>query len=218
MTGRFDQIGVELWQESGAVLERCAAGARWALMEDIKRVEVTSAQGVWDWLAAHHSGPSVWLVTWKAAHRDRYVSRDEVLDALIAYGWIDGRRMKLDDDRTMQLIAPRAEQVWARTYKARAERLIAEGRMRAPGLAALEAAKASGLWGASDAVDDLLVPDDLRAALDAAQASAWFDGAAPSYRRNVLRFMTQAKRPQTRAKRVALISDHAARGEKVPQY
>ena len=187
-------------------------------MADLERVELTSEQALWDWFAANHSGPSVWLVTWKAAHRDKYLSRDQVLDALIAHGWIDGRRMKLDDTRTMQLIAPRREQAWARTYKVRAEKLIAEGRMQPPGLAALEAGKASGKWTASDPIDDLVVPQDLRSALNARDASPWFDAVAPSYRRNVLRFVAQAKRPETRATRVATIADHAAKGQKVPQY
>lgn len=186
--------------------------------KDIERVEVTGPQGLWDWLEKHHSGPSVWLVTWKAAHRSKYVSRDQMLDALIAYGWIDGRRMKLDENRTMQLIAPRREQAWARTYKDRAERLIADGRMQAAGRAVLEAGKASGKWKASDPIDDLVVPNDLRAALDDARAGAWFDASAPSYRRNVLRYLAGAKRPETRAKRVCVIAGHAARGEKVPQY
>ncbi len=184
----------------------------------MSRVELCSEAALWAWLEDNHTGPSVWLVTWKAAHRDKYLSRDQVLDALIAYGWIDGRRMKLDDDRTMQLIAPRAQQAWARTYKDRAERLITEGRMRAPGLAALEAGKASGLWAVSDPIDDLVVPDDLRQALNDRQAAAWFDDAAPSYRRNVLRYLAGAKRVETRAKRIASISDHAARGQKLPQY
>jgi uncharacterized protein YdeI (YjbR/CyaY-like superfamily) len=186
--------------------------------DPVDRVEVTATSQLWEWLDRHHDGPSVWLVTWKAAHRDRYVSRDDVLDALIAHGWIDGRRMKLDAERTMQLIAPRRQQVWARSYKARAERLIADGRMRAPGRRAYDAARAGGDWDASDPVDDLVVPDDLRAALDGMGASAWFDAAAPSYKRNILRFLAQAKRPETRARRIDVIAGHAARGEKVPQY
>jgi uncharacterized protein YdeI (YjbR/CyaY-like superfamily) len=189
-----------------------------AVKPEIARVEVTSEAELWAWLEAHHTGPSVWLVTWKAAHRDKYLSRDQVLDALIAYGWIDGRRMKLDDARTMQLIAPRAQQVWARSYKIRAERLLAEGRMAAPGLAALEAAKTGDTWAHSDPTDDLVMPDDLRDALSARRAVAWFEASAPSYRRNVLRYIAQAKRPATRAKRIAQVADHAARGEKLPQY
>lgn len=180
------------------------------------QLEITTEDQLWTWLAANHAGGSIWLVTWKAQHREKYVGREAVLDALVAYGWVDGRRKRLDDDRTMQLIAPRAQQAWADSYKRRAERLIAEGRMAAPGLAALEAAKAGGLWTWSDPVDALEVPQDLRQALG--DASAWFDAAAPSYRRNVLRYIAQAKRAETRAKRVAAVANHAARGEKLPQY
>lgn len=62
-----------------------------------ERVEITAADELWGWLQKHQNSPnSVWLVTWKAAHPDRYVSRDTVLDALIAFGWIDRRRLKLD--------------------------------------------------------------------------------------------------------------------------
>lgn len=185
-------------------------------MDDIARVEIKDARALWDWLDQNHGGASVWLVTWKAVHPEKFVSRDNVLDALIAYGWVDGRRMKLDADRTMQLIAPRAQKAWARTYKARAERLIADGRMAAPGLAAIEAAKAAGLWDWSDPVDDLEIPQDLTDALGA--GTAWFEASAPSYRRNVLRYIAQAKQAETRAKRVAAVAEHAARGEKLPQY
>ena len=82
-------------------------------------------------------------MTWKAQHRDRYVSREVVLDALVAHGWIDGRRLKLDDDRTMQLISPRKQQAWAQSYKTRAARLEDEGRMHPAGCAAVERGQSS---------------------------------------------------------------------------
>ncbi|MEM1372836.1 MAG: YdeI/OmpD-associated family protein [Pseudomonadota bacterium] len=189
------------------------------IKHEFEKVEVTGADGLWAWLGAHHDqGRSVWLVTWKAAHRAKYVSREEVLDALIAFGWIDGRRMKVDDDRTMQLISPRKEQAWAQSYKSRAERLDAEGRMQPPGRAAIAESKRAGKWMASADIDALKEPDDLVTALDAQNARAFWDASPPSYRRNILRFIAGAKRPETRAKRVALTAAHAARGEKVPQY
>ncbi|MEM9797941.1 MAG: YdeI/OmpD-associated family protein [Pseudomonadota bacterium] len=185
-----------------------------------ERFEITGSDALWHWLAQNHDRPDgLWLVTWKkAADRDRYVSRDAVLDALIAHGWVDGRRMVLDDERTMQWISPRRRQVWARTYKQRAERLEAEGRMQPAGAAAVEAGRASGLWTASDPVDDLLVPADLRAALRTRQAETWFDGSAPSYRRNVLRWIAGAKGAATRESRIDIVTAHAARQEKVPNY
>ncbi len=183
------------------------------------RIEIHAEAQLWAWLGAHHARPdSVWLVTWKAAHRDRFVSREAVLDALIAFGWIDGRRMVLDADRTMQLISPRRQQAWAASYKARAERLIAEGRMQPAGLAALRAGQESGLWHASDPVDALIDPPDLTAALAEGGGAGWWAGAAPSYRRNVLRWIAGAKGADTRARRVATVADHAAEERKVPQY
>lgn len=183
------------------------------------RVEVQSAAQVWAWLEAHHrQSESVWLVTFKAEERSKYVSRDEVLDALIAYGWIDGRRLKLDEARTMQLIGPRKQQAWAQSYKDRAERLQATGRMQPSGLAVLAAGRASELWAQSDPVDALLDPADLTAALQTAGALAWWVKAAPSYRRNILRWIAGAKRDETRRGRIQIAVTHAQRSEKVPQY
>ena len=184
----------------------------------IAQVELKSEAERWSWLANHHTGPTVWLITWKTAHRDKYPSRDQVLGALAAYGWVDGRRKKLDADQAMQLIARRQQTKWVRTYKERAERLITEDRMQPPGLCAIEQARVNGQWEVSDPVDDLEVPPDLREALDLRQASEWFDDAAPSYRRNVLRFMATAICEETRAKWIMIIADYAAYGEKVPQY
>lgn len=184
-----------------------------------QQVEARSETELWDWLATNHpQADSVWLVTWKAAHRDRYVSREAVLDALIAHGWIDGRRMRLDNDRTMQLIAPRKQQAWAQSYKARAARMEAEGRMHPAGRAAVRQGQQSGLWHVSDPVDALIDPDDLTRALEAAGALTWWQAAAPSYRRNILRWIAAAKQDGTRAKRIDVAAGHAARGEKVPQY
>ena len=188
-------------------------------LDDRERVEVSSSIQLWDWLlTAHTQYESVWLVTWKAANRDKYVSRDEVLDALIAFGWIDGRRMKLDEERTMQLIAPRKEQAWAKTYIQRAERLESEGRMQESGRAAIEQAKASGRYDSMAEVDDLIEPEALMSALRAGKATTWWNNAAPSYRRNILRWIAKAKRDSTKEKRIANVVEHCIRGEKVPNY
>ncbi len=187
--------------------------------DDIDHVEIASAASLWDWLGENGGQEAgVWLVTWKAAHPDRYVSRDEVLDALIAHGWIDGRRMKLDADRTMQLISPRRQQAWAQTYKDRAARLEDEGRMTARGRDAIAASKAAGLWDAMADVDALEVPTDLAFALSDRGATAFWDAFAPSYRRNVLRWIASARTTPTRLKRIKTVADHAARAEKVPQF
>lgn len=185
--------------------------------DNFAKVEIDCTADLWAWLGAHHGqSESVWCVTWKKDTPEKYVSREDVLDALLAHGWIDGSRRKRDDGRTMQLISPRKQRAWARSYKLRAERLEAEGRMHAAGRASVVAGKASGLWSHSDPVDDLVVPPDLDDALGTARA-AW-DALAPSYRRNVLRWVQGAKRPETRAKRVAELAQSTARGERIPNY
>lgn len=187
--------------------------------ERFAKVEVTSPAQLRDWLSAHHGQrESIWLVTFKKHVSGKYVSVDEILDEVLCFGWIDGIRRKLDDDRTMQLLSPRRHQVWAQSYKNRAARLIAEGHMRPAGLAAIETAKRERLWDAMADVDALIVPTDLAVALEARPpAPASFAAQAPSYRRNVLRWIKAAKAVDTRGKRIAATVDHAARGAKIPQ-
>ncbi len=184
-----------------------------------EKVEVTAPLALRDWLTANHARQqSIWLVTFKKHVPAKYVSVDAILDEVLCFGWIDGLRRKLDADRTMQLLSPRRHQVWAKTYKDRAFRLIADGRMQPPGLAAIEASKRDGQWDLMADVDALVIPPDLAAALDdRAPAAEQFCASAPSYRRNVLRWIMAAKTPDTRAKRVAQTVNHASAGTKVPQ-
>lgn len=115
----------------------------------------------------------------------------------------------------MQLISPRRQQIWTATYRSRAARLVLEGRMRPSGRDAIAQSKAFGLWEADADVDALLVPDDLADALDAVRAIDVFAAEPPSYRRNVLRWIKQAKKPDTRARRIEVTVDHARRRARV---
>lgn len=187
--------------------------------ERFEQVAVNSLAELRDWLIENHTqSENVWLVTFKKSVPDKFVSTQDILDEVIAFGWIDGIRRKLDDDRTMQLIGPRQTQAWAKSYKDRAERLITDGRMTEAGLRSIAVSKANGLWDYWSDVDALVVPDDLRVALASQPlAGANFDRSAPSYRRNLLRWVKLAKTPPTRAKRIAQIVDFAERGKKITQ-
>jgi uncharacterized protein YdeI (YjbR/CyaY-like superfamily) len=182
------------------------------------KVQIASLRDLHDWLAANHAQEeSVWMVRYKQHVADRYVGRLEALDELMAFGWIDGIARKLDDDRTMQLISPRRQQVWTQTYRDRAARLEAEGRMQESGRAAVRRSQDLGLWEADADVDALLVPVDLTAALRMGNAETNFAEAPPSYRRNVLRWIKQAKKPETRAARIERTVDYAQRNARIPQ-
>ena len=83
---------------------------------NLTKIFISSENELWEWLDVNHvSEQSFLLVTWKKTNTEKYVSRDVVLDALLAYGWIDGRRFALDNDRTMQLICKRKQQDWTDT-------------------------------------------------------------------------------------------------------
>ncbi len=178
-------------------------------------VEVDGPGALEAWLAANHARTDgILVVSWKKGD-PKHLPAAALLDALVAWGWIDGRRWvhPADPARTVQLIAPRATQAWSATYKDRAARLEATGRMAPPGRAAVEAGRAGGLWDAYADVDALIVPDDLAAALGAGD----WDVLPAAYRRNLLRWVTLAKTPPTRARRIAEIAAATAEGRRIPQ-
>lgn len=185
-------------------------------LDTLQRVQVTSPNELRKWFEENYAQPdSIWLVTFKKAVPDKYVSGQDVLDTVMAFGWIDGRRMKLDDERTMQLLSPRKTQHWSKTYKDRVARLMAEGKMHPAGMAAVDAAKANGMWDFLNDVDALIKPPDLLAALEAHPPSLENYEAFPdSAKRDILRWIKLAKRPQTRAKRIQKSAEMAAQNRR----
>ncbi|MEM6766317.1 MAG: YdeI/OmpD-associated family protein [Bacteroidota bacterium] len=187
-------------------------------MEDQIRVEVSSPTDLREWLEANHSQEeSIWLVTFKKHVKGKYVSTSEVLDELICFGWIDGRRMKLDENKTMQLISPRRVQHWAKTYKDRAAKLEREGKMTDAGRKCIADSKANGLWDFMDDVDALIQPEDLVKAFNKYPGSKeCFENFGPASQRFALRWIKLAKKADTRAKRIEKTALLASKGEKVP--
>lgn len=186
--------------------------------ESFAQIEVDNEADLHAWLAENHAQKeSVWLVTYKKSAGAKYLSTDQVLDALLCYGWIDGIRRKLDEQRTMQLIGPRRVQHWSATYKARAARLIGEGKMQPAGLAAIDASKAAGLWDFLEDVDELQLPNDLRQTLaQKPDALAFFEAINPSSKRFALRWLKLAKTDATREKRLIQLMELSLKGEKLP--
>ncbi|MGA9747248.1 MAG: YdeI/OmpD-associated family protein [Nocardioides sp.] len=183
--------------------------------DDAELVEPETIEGWTAWLAEHHADRAgVWLVTAKrSTGRQPFDYEAGVCEAL-RYGWIDAVKKTLDDERAMQYYAPRRPTSgWARPNKIRIERLEREGLMEAPGRAVIDAAKANGTWTLLDDVEDLVVPSDLAAALDAHPgARAHWDDFPPSARKLILTWIVTAKQPTTREKRVAETAEKAAEG------
>jgi len=176
------------------------------LMVDYGRVHLETRAEWRRWLEEpHDDSPGVWLVRWRTATGRRRPSYEEWVEEALCFGWIDSRARRLDDERSMIAMTPRrATGVWSRANKERVERLMADGRMTATGLRAVEIAKANGSWQALDDVDRLIVPDDLVAALALnREAQRHFDVFTPSAKNMVLYWIASAKRAETRRRRIA---------------
>ena len=200
---------------------RGASEARRAGAE-LPRVEVESRAAWRRWLSANHArAQGIWLVTYKkTADPRRYLSYDDIVDEALCFGWVDSLPRSLDAERSMRLVAPRKPKSgWSRVNKARVERLMADGKMTPAGLRAIERAKADGSWAKLDAVEALVVPRDLAAALGQnAKARAFFDEFPRSSKRIILEWIAGARTPETRAKRVEETARLAAKNQRANHW
>jgi uncharacterized protein YdeI (YjbR/CyaY-like superfamily) len=173
------------------------------------------------WLEANHAtSDGVWFVRRKKG-QDRHVPYGDVVEELLCFGWIDGHARPLDDECSLLLCTPRRgpKSRWSKVNKERITRLEAAGLMTPTGQRAVAAAKASGAWTALDAAESLVEPPDLAQALDAVPAArqSW-DGFPPSARKTLLQWVFDAKRDETRQKRVRSIVDEAEAGRRANEW
>jgi uncharacterized protein YdeI (YjbR/CyaY-like superfamily) len=189
--------------------------------EDLEQVEVKSRGALRAWLAANHrQSESIWLVTYKKAVADWYVEYDAVVEECLCFGWVDSLTRAKDEQRSMLLLAPRKEKsAWSGSNKRRVEKLIAAGLMEPPGMAKIEAAKANGMWTFLDDVEALIAPPDLVEALERyPDAKAHFDAFPRSPKRGILEWIKQAKKPETRAKRIEETARLAETNDRANQF
>ena len=169
------------------------------------------------WMGVHgEESDGIWLKFAKKDSGIESVVYSEAVEIALSYGWIDGQAKRLDDHHYLQRFTPRRPRSkWSKINREKAERLIAEGRMRPAGLREVELAKEDGRWDdAYDSPSTATVPDDFQAALDAEPAAAEFFASLGSTKRySFLYRITDAKRPETRAKRIAEYVELLARGE-----
>lgn len=159
------------------------------------------------WLEDNHAvSDGVWIKMAKKGSGIDSVRYPEVLDVALCFGWIDGRREALDERYFLQRFTPRrARSRWSRINRDKVERLHADGRMRAAGLSEVARAQADGRWEAAyDGQQTISVPDDLQRELNARpRAKAFFAELTSQNRYAILYRLQDAKRPETRARRLA---------------
>src|SRR4051812_15068527 len=184
-------------------------------------VHVETREQLRAWLSEHAAdSSSILLVTWRRPTGRPAPSYEDIVEEALCFGWIDSAGRTLDDERTCLRLGPRRRgSGWARTNKIRIERMERAGTMTDAGRAVIERAKADGSWTLLDAVEDGIVPDDLVAALAARPpARENFDAFPWSARRALLEWTVQAKRPETRRRRIEEIAARAEHNERANQW
>lgn len=189
--------------------------------KDIPILPFASKKKWADWLASQHDKSSgVWLKLAKKGSEIRSVTYDEALEAALCYGWIDGQKKGFDDKYWLQKFTPRGpKSIWSKINTGKVEKLIRSGEMKPAGLKAIDAAKQDGRWDAAyESQKNISVPDDFQAALDKnLKAKAFFTTLNSVNRYAILFRIHNAKRAETRVRRIQQFVEMLERGEKLHQ-
>jgi uncharacterized protein YdeI (YjbR/CyaY-like superfamily) len=186
--------------------------------QDPETVTFASAEAFEAWLGENHAAsPGIWLKLRKKGPEVVALDYAQALEVALCYGWIDGQKAKSDDQWWLQRFTPRRPgSRWSRINRDKATALVEQGRMRPPGQAEIDRARADGRWAAAyDGARTASVPEDLAAALAAVPAAAaFFETLDRRNRYAVLYRVQDAKKAETRARRIEKFVEMLARGEK----
>lgn len=189
------------------------------MADDLPTLLFASKQGLEAWLEENHAGAEgLWLKIAKKGSGVESVNYAEALELALCFGWIDSQKRGFDETFFLQRFTPRRPRgKWSQINRAKAEELIAAGMMRPAGLAEVEAAKVDGRWEAAYAGQRAVtVPDDLKHELGRNEAAGEFFATLDSANRYAIIYRLQeAKRPETREKRLRKFVAMLARGEKI---
>ena len=190
------------------------------MADEAQELTVADASGWREWLSEHHESPTgVWLaLAKKGTLAPTTLTYDQALEEALCYGWIDGQARRRDASTYLQRFTPRrARSRWSQRNVGIVTRLVTEGRMHPAGLAEVERAKRDGRWDAAYAGRaGIETPPDLAAALAAEpRAQEMFDILTKQNLHAVVYRIESAKRPDTRARRIAQFVAMLARGETV---
>ena len=157
------------------------------------------------WLEANHkTEKSVWLIIYKKGSNVPSVYYPEAVDEALCFGWVDSKPNKRDDKSYYQFFSKRSPKSnWSKINKEKVQRLIAEGKMTQSGREMIKIARENGTWDALNEVDALVIPEDLKVKLNSyPNAFTNFEAFPPSTRRGILEWILNAKKEETRSKRI----------------
>jgi len=187
-----------------------------AIMAKEQHLYVTSREAWRAWLQQHHGRPGpLWLIFYKKAGGRPSLDYNAAVEEAICFGWIDSIIKRLDGERYLRKFTPRRPgSHWSRVNRARARRMVRQGRMTSAGLAILGDALERQEQDKTEK-RALPIPADLKAALKE-KSAAWrnFSAFAPSYQQRYLGWIHAAKRPDTRERRIREVARLAAQNIK----
>lgn len=170
-----------------------------------------------NWLEEHHqTADFVWLIYNRKNSPNPNLSWSEAVDEALCFGWIDSTKKSIDETTYKQYFCKRKPKSnWSKVNKDKVERLIEQGLMREAGYKSIAIAKENGSWTILDSVEALIVPDDLKEALDRYEgATAYFEGLSNSAKKSLLYWLVSAKRATTREKRILDIATNASQQQR----
>lgn len=157
------------------------------------------------WLEKNHqSEKSVWLIIYKKESDIQSVYYPEAVDEALCFGWIDSKPNKRDEHSYYQFFAKRnPKSNWSKVNKEKVAKLLEQGLMHRSGLEMIEIAKQNGTWIALDEIENITVPDDLKKLFSKNKtAFEHWENFPPSSKRGILEWILNAKKPETRQKRI----------------
>lgn len=168
----------------------------------------------------HHSKQSVWLVVYTKSSEKPSITWSESVDVAICFGWIDSKKIKIDEETSHQFFSKRKpKSTWSKINKEKVQRLIDSGLMTESGLKSIAIAKENGSWTILDEAEELIIPDDLEKAFKKHKGSKdYFLSLSRTVRKMMLTSIVLAKRPETRQKRIDEIAEHAGENKKPKQF
>ena len=171
-----------------------------------------------EWLKKNYRNKQeIWLIYYKKHTGKPRIPYDDAVEEALCYGWIDTTVKRIDEDKYLQKFCPRKKgSMWSKLNKQRVEKMIRAGKMRKPGMDKVDEAKKNGEWDAAYAVkDDIHMPPGLKEALRKnRKAEENFYNFAPSYRRNYIRWVADAKRDETMNRRIKEVVERAEKNIK----
>ncbi|NDJ20218.1 hypothetical protein GS682_00855 [Nostoc sp. B(2019)] len=176
----------------------------------------TNRQEWREWLEKNHNiSVGIWLIYYKVKSGKPSVQYSEAVKEALCFGWIDSKVKSLDEERYMQIFTPRKpKSVWSKLNKKYIEELIEQDLMTDAGLKKIEVAKQDTYWNKLDAIEELIIPVDLKQALEANEtANKYFQAFSNSSKKNILFWIESAKRPETRLKRIEQTINSAAQNK-----